>query len=48
MQLLIVAIDRQGEHIMNLKHVLTVLATLAIGYYIGTKYPGFWKGLVTT
>lgn len=45
MQFLLVALDRNGEHVMNIKHILTVIATLAIGYYIGTKYPEFWKGL---
>lgn len=29
---------------MNYKHIAIVIATLAVGYFIGLKYPNFYKG----
>lgn len=30
---------------MTFKHILSVVALLVVGYYVGTKYPAFWKQL---
>lgn len=30
---------------MKLGHWVGLLALLAIGYYVGANYPGFWKGV---
>jgi hypothetical protein len=30
---------------MNWKHYLGAVVLLAVGYFIGTKYPNFWSNL---
>lgn len=45
MQLLFVAISEEGQTVMDIKRIAGIVALLVIGYYVGTKYPAFWKQL---
>lgn len=30
---------------MKVQHGLIIVAALVIGYFVGMKYPNFWKGI---
>lgn len=45
MQLLFVVISKEGQKIVNIKHIAGIVVLLVVGYYVGVNYPGFWKSI---
>lgn len=36
-------LETEGRFSVKVQHWLAVVALLAVGYFVGTKYPNFWQ-----